>query len=383
MATPFTSLNLLTSPYTIPNPSAPVQATLSRWSDTHLTHPAIHIVPNTEQDIQSAILFSKENDLHIVPACGGHGTFTPVGPRTAYLDLRNFGSIALDKGSGTEGHYTSVPNSNAVGVVGAILGGGNSSQNGVLGWMADNVLSFRLVTSSGAILEDISPSSPAGDQLALYHALCGAGHGLGIITAVTLTALPLSSLSLTDNKICLQNHQGIHSTHPPANQNDAFEPVNTHGGYKSLAAARLSALHPDSIQEAFARWLSLAESSPDALRTAAFFHNYNPSTSVANGESPQGRARFIDSREKGLSALLTAWCTDPGTQPALSSFLDDILSICRQADTTAGVAPRTFPNNMRLGHGIDQLFPEERLAELARLKKIWDSDGVFWSPYQR
>lgn len=91
------------------------------------------------------------------------------------------------------------PNSNAVGMIGAFLGGGSSAFNGIHGFGIDNVLAIRLITASGSILT-LTPSS-TGEEASLFNTLCGAGHGLGIITSLTLTAFPISGLRLTNNKI--------------------------------------------------------------------------------------------------------------------------------------------------------------------------------------
>src|ERR1700753_3948570 len=69
------------------------------------------------------------------------------------------------------------PNSNAVGMVGAFVGGGSSAWNGIHGFAIDNVLSIRLVTASCSILT-LAPGSSDPDEAALFNALCGAGHGL-------------------------------------------------------------------------------------------------------------------------------------------------------------------------------------------------------------
>jgi len=84
-------------------------------------------------------------------------------------------------------------------MIGAFLGGASSAFNGIHGFGIDNVLSIRLITASGRILT-LTPSS-TGEEASLFNTLCGAGHGLGIITSLTLTAFPISRLRLTDNKI--------------------------------------------------------------------------------------------------------------------------------------------------------------------------------------
>ncbi|KAM0252087.1 hypothetical protein ACHAQJ_007884 [Trichoderma viride] len=210
----FNGTNLLTSPFSIPDPKASATELLSRWSDTFIeSPPAIIITPNTEEDVVSAINFARLNKLTIIPTGGRHGSAIPINSKILYLDLKNLKSVQLDKenaqvhfGGGAltgdvirhlaqEGYFTAMANSNAVGVVGCFLGGGNSSLNGLISWMADNVVALRVVTASGGIVQ--VSSSSTGKELALFNGLCGAGHGLCVVVSATMRIYPLSSLNLS------------------------------------------------------------------------------------------------------------------------------------------------------------------------------------------
>lgn len=189
----------------------------SRWSDTNIEQPALILVPKTEPDVQAALRFAKANNLSVVVSGGGHGTFVSVNPKTLYLDMGEFKTIELNKEKGTvrigagvvtgelsktlakEGYYTPLPNSNAVGAVGCIIGGGNTPLNGLHGWMVDIVVSFRVVTAGGDIVE--VSSSSTGKELTIFNALCGAGHGLSVITSVETSAYPIADLNMTKGKV--------------------------------------------------------------------------------------------------------------------------------------------------------------------------------------
>ena len=208
--------SLLTCHYTIPDEAAPIQETISRWASATFPHPAIIVYPRTEFDIASAVAFAKQNELHILPACGTHGSFISVTDRTLYLDLKKYNSVLLDRvnqvvtfGGGVnagelmdrlsvEGYYTTIPDSNSVGMVGALLGGGTSHYTGLHGLMVDNVVSFRIITYNGYIL-DVSASS-TGAELSLFRVLCGAGQGFGVIISATMRIYQISSLNLTGGK---------------------------------------------------------------------------------------------------------------------------------------------------------------------------------------
>jgi hypothetical protein len=91
------------------------------------------------------------------------------------------------------------PNSNAVGMAGYVLGGGNSVVNGIHSLAIDNLLAVRILTDSGIFLT-LSPDS-LGNEKALFNVICGAGFGFGIITSITLKAWRISDLGMDDDKV--------------------------------------------------------------------------------------------------------------------------------------------------------------------------------------
>ncbi|KAF2794835.1 FAD-binding domain-containing protein [Melanomma pulvis-pyrius CBS 109.77] len=219
---------------TIPSPDSKTHDHISRWSNAAIALPHAIVTPTSIPDILSTIAFASTNGLKIVPATGGHGSFIPVNRKTIYLDMSSpaFKSISLNEekeevkiGGGvlagevikelaTKGWHTLTPNSDAVGMVGALLGGLSGATNGIHGFGIDHIKSISIVpfsrTSPLPDPEDHGISNPAvltltpdskGEEKSLFNALCGAGHGLGIVTSVTLSAFRLSALCMTDNKI--------------------------------------------------------------------------------------------------------------------------------------------------------------------------------------
>lgn len=469
MASSLSGTDALNCPFTIIDSGRSLGEVIPRWSYGNVAHPAIVITPNTEDDIVSAIKFAKQNDLHIFAASGGHSTFASIDSKTVYLDLKALKSIQLDKSTSTvrisagtltgellrslvsEGYYTTVPNSNAVGVIGAVLGGGNTSQNGLHGFMVDNALSFCLITAEGERLE--VSSSSEGDELALYNLLCGAGHGVGVVTALTMKVYPIADLQLPDNKIwtrtlffsppALDEVAEVFSTWQPqdgrlnvgvtfarsppgtpaagqpmiilsetfygppedaekevakffnetlvqkaVNQgtvmlplsdlNNALEPLNAHGGFKSMNSARLNAMTPEALRESFDLWVKTTDPLPDTSRSGLIFHKFDPSRLRANGSTKEHANKFLESRDRGSTAMVMAWSGTQESHEKLLAFVDAFLEICRRGDS--GV-PRTFPNTMRSNTDLDELFVVEKVADLKRLKGKYDPQGVFWSPY--
>ncbi|KAH8879684.1 FAD-binding domain-containing protein [Thozetella sp. PMI_491] len=213
-----TSIGPLSCEVVTPDPSSQSpRDVISRWSDNNVELPALIVKPHSEDDIIDAIRLAKEKGLTLLPASGGHGSFVPVTPKTLYLDLKAFNSVVVDKEAATvrvgggattgevikavtdQGFYTLWPNSNSVGYVGCILGGGNGVINGHHGFMVDAVESFQLISADGRKAEvDLSST---GEERALFGALCGAGHGLGVVTSVVVKIWPLAGLAMRDDSI--------------------------------------------------------------------------------------------------------------------------------------------------------------------------------------
>lgn len=479
----FSGTNLLTCPFSIPDPKASATELLSRWSDTFVeSPPAIIITPSTEEDVVSAVNFARLNNLTVIPTGGRHGSAIPIHSKVLYLDLKNLKSIQLDKqkaqvhfGGGVltgdlirtlfqEGFFTSVVNSNAVGVVGALLGGGNTSVNGLVSWMVDSVVSLRVVTASGDVLQ--VGSSSTGEELALFNVLCGAGHGLCVVVAATMRVYPLSSLNLSPvskddatpsiwNRVMMfpptaidaaidaflafvpppepmniifgftrgppgtpfagkpillltstyygpaseaeASPAGASLLHPSLvekaimantiqipfpNVNNAFDPLNAHGGFKSMSSARIARLSPQALKAAFAKYLAVTDRYPDASRTALMLHNFNPSKLVEFGATPEGESKFIEARDRAFCTVGLSWCSEPATREALTTFFEDATASLQKDDEEAGLAPRAFSGIMKFLPGRRDLLSEEKLAELDRLHNKWNGDGLIWSPYK-
>lgn len=472
MAISLNGLESLQCEFVVPSQTNPFQE-ISRWSNTNIDRPALIVTPRNEQDVQEAIRIARDNNLTIIAGGGGHGTFVPVGANNLYLEMIKFKTIQLDKEHGTvrvgggvtsgellkalaaEGYYTPLPNSNAVGVVGCVIGGGTTPLNGIHGWMADIVISFRLVTSEGNIVE-VGPSA-SGIEANLFSALCGAGHGLGIITAITTSAYPISSLSMTDDKIWVRSlifqESGIDAAaqafldvsvsqpspaastsltfmrSPPgtpaagmpviilgrtyfgsekeaeersavmfqkevvtralkentemmsmANLNDRFEPQNTHGGHKAIGSCRLKHLDVETIKASFERWRSATETYPDAQRSILSISSFDNTEHIRLGQTSINASKFLESRNRAFSAMAVVVCIKEVTMTAMMGFLDDTMAEFRKGD--AGTPPRSFPNNLRFGMDLEEMFDQDKLVELRRVKQIWDADRIFWSPYE-
>ncbi|KAF5633617.1 6-hydroxy-D-nicotine oxidase [Fusarium sp. NRRL 52700] len=462
MSAQLKSLESLQCEYVVPDNDTPQ---LPRWSDTHISHPALIITPKTEKDVKDAISVARENRLTIVAAGGGHGTFVTVDSASLYLDMKLFKKIELNKDEGTvkvgggvlvgevlktladEGYYTPIPNSDAVGFVGSMLGGGNSAQIGRHGWMVDNVVSFRLVTASGAIVQ--VDSSSKDKEHALFNVLCGAGHGLGVVTELTVSAFPISSLNMEDNKIWTRSlifpapaldvaiKTFLDLSHPSAegymslafarsppgtpaagspiiilgyqyfgpaeqaekettllfqddivsktvvantellpfaNVNAKMNIYNSHHGHKTIASCRLQKTSAEAIKAGFEKWRIATGEYLDAQQSGLIISAYNiDKTSAIKNE------KFVEGRDRNINAFMVMVAKEDKTREAFGPILDDVVAGFRKIDE--GMAPRSFPNNLRPGKDLSDMYDREKLEVLRDVKRTWDAEGVFWSPY--
>ncbi|KAL2871245.1 FAD-binding oxidoreductase [Aspergillus lucknowensis] len=169
-----------------------------RWTDYNKPTYIGAIKPATENDIQITVEIAADQGLPFFTTGGGHGisnysTFTGLS-----IDLSNFRTVELDTkenlltiGGSTKvsqlldllwenGKELPLGSCECVGVVGATLGGGISSLQGIHGLLLDALQSVRVVTPSGALL-----TASRTENADLFWALRGAGSNFGIVTSAT------------------------------------------------------------------------------------------------------------------------------------------------------------------------------------------------------
>lgn len=166
------------------------------WNAMIDRHPAVIVRCRSTADVATAVRIARDTDLEIGVYCGGHSVLGLGVPEDGMtIDLRPMGAVrvdpglrrawveggallgALDAASQPYGLATTAGNVSHTGVGGLTLGGG-------MGWLArryglscDNVVSFEVVTASGAVLH-----VSAEENADLYWGLCGGGGNFGIVT---------------------------------------------------------------------------------------------------------------------------------------------------------------------------------------------------------
>ncbi|WAO90152.1 FAD linked oxidase [Fusarium falciforme] len=133
-----------------------------------------------------------------------------------------------------------------------------------------------------------------------------------------------------------------------------------------LVGKVLKALTPQAIKESFAKWAQVMEQPPDAARTSVVFYKFSPDKLRTNGNMKGIENRFLEGRDRGSTAMALTWCVAPASRDRLVDFVDEFFNTCRCA---GGVPPKTFANTMRLRVNLDELFQEEKVEELQRVRE--------------
>ncbi|MET4639254.1 FAD-binding oxidoreductase [Mycetocola sp. 2940] len=158
----------------------------------------------TPEDVQLAVRFAADHDLEVVVQATGHGSYRPVRDglliRTQRLDavLVDPEARTVTVGCGAqwmgilpalaEHGLTAVTGSSpSVSAVGLTLGGGAGPLSRTLGWAADRAVSYRVVIADGSVIGVSADEHPD-----LFWALKGGKVGLGVVTEMTLEALPIA-----------------------------------------------------------------------------------------------------------------------------------------------------------------------------------------------
>ncbi|KAI0101072.1 FAD-binding domain-containing protein [Daldinia grandis] len=182
-----------------PGSEAFAAATL-RWSIYKAPEFAAAITPLNEETIVGIVKVARAANIPFLATGGRHGYGTTLGKLQGGLaiDLSQLKSVKVDKAAGTvtvgagvriddamrpvyeAGYELPVGSCPHVGLIGATLGGGVGVFQGLFGLIIDSLLSVRLITANGNLVEASTSSNPD-----LFWAIRGAGFNFGIVTTAT------------------------------------------------------------------------------------------------------------------------------------------------------------------------------------------------------
>ncbi|KAI5845862.1 hypothetical protein DFP73DRAFT_512396 [Morchella snyderi] len=186
--------------------------TFTSWSDFNKKEPSAVVKIHTVGDALETILWVTLHSVPFAIRAGGHGNFCTIGKEGIIIDLSNLKEITLHEDSVTvqagaqtgelisavyaQGRCVVSGGCGGVGVSGSCLGGGLGPLIGLHGLISDNLLSARVITAAGELVEVSKTKNPD-----LFWALRGAGMRFGLVVDLTLRTYPLATLGSDDGSI--------------------------------------------------------------------------------------------------------------------------------------------------------------------------------------
>ncbi|POS73295.1 hypothetical protein DHEL01_v208314 [Diaporthe helianthi] len=158
------------------------------------------ITPATEDDVAKAVKLATDNKIGFLAQGGRHGiAFSFRSLKNGWsIDLSHLKSVVVDKRAATvtvgggvrfgdiydpldkAGFMIQTGSGSCPGMLGAGLGAGVGRYQGMFGLVIDALVSARVVTATGKVVEASATKNPD-----LFWALRGAGANFGIVTSAT------------------------------------------------------------------------------------------------------------------------------------------------------------------------------------------------------
>jgi hypothetical protein len=84
-------------------------------------------------------------------------------------------------------------------------------------------------------------------------------------------------------------------------------------------------------------------------------------------------------RERAIFAQAVPWWKDPNIEEACRKWGRDMLDILGDRSNDADKV-NGFAANLNRDVAVTEIWPQERLEQIRRLKSIWDPGNIFWNP---
>ncbi|KAF7871496.1 hypothetical protein EAF04_003603 [Stromatinia cepivora] len=422
---------------------------LKRWTDIDLKTPGAIVLPSSESDCQKIVQWASKYSVPFVTKSGGHSEWSTIGGNGIIIDLSLYKGVEVDTNSNTAtlkgsilskdvavaladaGFFTALGNGNTVGAIPYFLGGGASITSSITGFGSDQILSARIITAKGELLDVNGETHPG-----LLYAIRGAGQFFGLITQLTIKLHPLQALGndkgviwagsfvfplararevasvmkdlIDDGRYATAGLMMIMAP-PPArnpclviaarytgnpddateaykvlydlkpivangaavpiqNASDGREALAAKGGFKRFGVVGLHRFDQEAFIQTIEIWTEMIAECPDAINTAFNFQWDARPVKTPDFES----AMCLHDIRYWQNNLI--WHTDAKNRAKVDEYNAKSITVMRGGDV-ANFAD--FQNGTRVGPIERRYRGAERLARLKALKKEWDPTGVF------
>ncbi|KAK9349620.1 hypothetical protein V1523DRAFT_422378 [Lipomyces doorenjongii] len=421
-----------------------------RWSEYAAPQPGAVVNVATESDVQKTVQWAVKNNVKFLAQTGGHGwTITwNIEKSDIIINMRRMNNISvnpkeghaiieggalvhevIDAAYGEKVHIV-VGNCNSVGACGAMLGAGFSRLQANYSMSIDNIISLRLVTAKGDII-----NVSATENSELLWCLKGGGHNFGIVTSAVVNAFPqindgmhwestmvflpdhIEEITQTINDLDMGEGMSIHyaftglppfgfpavvlelwyggtpaaaqkafaplfKLHPihqessptPYNKiNEALNRGQYKGGFKPTWSVALEKLDPKAARDLWNHFLHFRLRHPSSKNSVVMFECY------AFGkvrQVPENSASF-PWRNLNFHVCASLFYTDPAIDIDVNAWGDKFRQILQEASgmrqNKVYVNYATGDESMEEIYGYD----EDRLKRLRAQKAAWDPEGRF------
>ncbi|KAL2862192.1 FAD-binding oxidoreductase [Aspergillus lucknowensis] len=435
-----------------PNTTGFDEAT-ERWNTLDQPTFRMAITPAVEEDVARAVRIAKAWKLPFLATGGRHSSTTTLGKlqNGLAIDLSALNSVQVDADSETltvgggavfgdipgpvyeAGFQMPIGSCACPGMVGATVGGGLGRWQGVDGLIIDNLLSVRMVTANGRLIDVSETSHPD-----LFWAIRGAAPNFGIITSATYRLRPLTNggevfsadfvLPASANASYFDLLQSLEGTMPPElatmsiivyNETLAAPQISLNWIYLGSEergrelVAPIFALNPISHNITMARYDTITGTAMggggysicDTVSLAGFGVSYRRLDAETYRhvfrmlsdwyvEYPDGRTSSVEIEIFAPQAVMEVGSTDTaypwrdtlgytgisfsGTSPETQEAGVEMGKVVRAAFAETG-GYDGLATYVSYGHGDERLSEVfgENAPRLVELKKKWDPENVF------
>ncbi|CVL11636.1 related to 6-hydroxy-D-nicotine oxidase [Fusarium proliferatum] len=431
-------------------------ASTERWTTFSAPTYAAVISPGTEEDVAKIIKLATMHNIPLLATGARHGYTITLGElhNGLAIDLSHFKEFELDEDAKTltvgpgvtvgeifdplfsAGFEIQTGSAPCPSFIGVTLGGGVGRFQGVYGLLSDALISVRLITANGEVLEVSRNRYPD-----LFWAIRGAGANFGVATSATysvhpltnngdmfiaefivpprrwseylrkmesmsplpaeLSSLLLNSFNTTTNQTQLYAHWAYKGTEtdarkhlsPILNMNLTATQMRVLPWNRlvenTFAGAAVTVCEPNtnrnlytlsmrnysaSTWEAVSSKLATFYTQYPQARSSSLLYEFFPNQAMA--AIPQDETAFPRRDTTAyINLILTSSIHNSEIDNALARFGEEIR---RDVAATSGYPEiTTFVNYAHGDETLGQIYGKNKLARLAALKKIWDPKEVF------